>query len=108
MLKIIFNKLYCILSSGSTTQRAFLQMTARVRHLSDYNILVLNECLKLNQTMNFWNFEEVKTGLLYSKNINLNTTYNQLENGTYKIINTLEEYDTNYIYNKTELLNKNA
>ena len=56
-------------------------MTARVRHLSDYNILTLNECFKLNTTTNFWNFDEVKNGLLYSKNINLSTTYNKLENG---------------------------
>ena len=103
-----FNKLYCILSSGSTSQRAFLQMTARVRHLSDYNILTLNECFKLNSTTNFWNFDEVKNGLLYSKNINLNTTYNKLENGTYQKIDKHEEYDINYIYNKTELLNKNS
>ena len=59
-IKGIFNKLYCVVCGGSTSPRAFLQMTARIRHLNNNTINILNNSLKINDCRNFWTFEETK------------------------------------------------
>ena len=70
-----FNKLYCVLSDGSCSARSFLQMTARVRHLNDNNILILNESFKLNKTTNYWNYEDIEPNIKYISNDILKTQY---------------------------------
>jgi hypothetical protein len=101
-----FNKLFCVLSDGSASQRSFLQMTARIRKLNDNNILILNECFKLNKTCNFWNFEEVEPIIKYIKNISSDVQYIEKDNKIIKV-NKISSYDNNYIYNQIEKLNKN-
>ncbi len=47
-----FNKLFFILSYGSCSQSAFLQMTARIRKLNNNNITILNKCFNNNDISN--------------------------------------------------------
>ena len=74
-------------------------MTARIRNLNIYDILTLNTCFKMNETTNFWNFEDVKYGLLHSKKLNLNISFNELQDGKFKLVTALSNYDINYIHN---------
>lgn len=105
-IKNCFNKLFCILSDCSASQRSFLQMTARIRHLNDNNILILNECFKLNKTSNFWNYDDVEPIIKYIKNISSDVKYIEKDNKIIKV-NKINSYDNNYIYNQIEKLNKN-
>ena len=101
-----FYQLFCILSDGSTSQRSFLQMTARIRQLENPEVIILNECFKLNSTTNFWSYEDVKPTLTYIKGFEFQTQYIEKNNQTY-ITKSLSAYDENYLYNRSERLNKN-
>jgi len=108
-IKGIFNKLYCVVCGGSTSPRAFLQMTARIRHLNDNSINILNNTLKINDCRNFWTFDETlnlleltteKTGKIKTISRNSNN----------KLIETFKQspYSNTYTFNKMEQLNNNT
>ena len=101
-----FNKIYGVLSSGSTSQRAFYEMLSRVRHITDNNVLLLHSNLNLNNVNNYWTYEEVKQGLVAIKSSELNYVYEQKGDNIVKSL-ALNLYDTNLIYNRVEELNKN-
>jgi nucleoside-triphosphatase THEP1 len=91
-----FNKIYGILSCQSTSQRAFFQMLSRIRKVSDKQIMVLNN-ITHSSNKDFWTFEEVKAGLIATRDNILQYKYVQKGN---KIIKTLglDNYDNNCIY----------
>jgi hypothetical protein len=101
-----FYQLFCILSDGSTSQRSFLQMTARIRNLENPDILILNECFKMNQTSNFWNYDDVKPMLSYIKDFQFTSKYVEKDNQIF-MVKSLSPYDENYLHNRIERLNKN-
>ena len=105
-----FYKIYGVISCGSTSQRAFLQMTARCRKIEDKTILILNEISKKVNTADYWTYKQVLEGLYYGHtNILNNVTdkyiYNELTK-LYEIKTELYLYDKISIYNKVEELNK--
>jgi len=103
-ITIPFEKLFCILSDGSVSQRSFLQMTARIRHLNNCNITLLNDSFKLNNCFSFWTFEELKE--CYKNNINyLSETQNILKNGIIETKYIMTNFDIIKIFNKQEMLN---
>ena len=101
-----FSNLFCILSASSCSQRSFLQMTGRIRKLTDNNITILNTCFKDNKTTNFWTYEEVEHALKYVKNMTTDKSYKTI-NEKLVLVQKLSAYDKNYIFNKLEKLNAN-
>jgi hypothetical protein len=99
-----FNKIYGILSCQSTSQRAFFQMLSRVRKVSNNQITILNN-ITYSDNKDFWTFDEVKAGLIATRDNILQ--YKYVQRGD-KIIKTLglDNYDNNSIYNRVEDLNK--
>jgi hypothetical protein len=55
-----FEKLYVILSMGSTSQRGLLQMCNRVKNLSSTNVKVLLNGMNYRTSANFCTYEEVE------------------------------------------------
>ena len=98
-----FHSVYGIFSTGSTSQRAFFQMLARVRKVSDNTITILNPGIKEKKTADFWIYQELKA--CYDELRKRDKNNIQFENG--KIQVSFDEYDNNFIYNEVEELNKN-
>lgn len=105
-----FDKIYIILSGGSTSQRGLNQMIARIRQLKDNNIHVfLNDIPLYKKSYKHYNIYELKNyyAELNAKSKQENSDV-QYENGEcvrnkYKF----SLYDTiNMIYNEQELRNK--
>jgi len=103
----MFNNLYCIVCGGSTSPRSFLQMTARIRHLNNNNIKILNNALKNNNCFNYWEYDEIKNMLKNSHKLKMQSTLHQENNKTYEKFK-LTPYSETYIYNKLEKLNNNS
>lgn len=104
--KLHFNKIYGIFSNNSTSPRSFLQMLARIRKTTDNEIIINNSIdFKLNECELF-HFSEVKNNLSYLKCFEKTGTYVKKNDGKkiYKI--SFDTYTTNFIYNYTEILNK--
>ena len=109
-----FDKMYGIVCYKSTSSRAFCQMMARIRKIKDNNIYILNEQFEMNyltprninkiMKTNFYVYDEVKTGILQLEDIKTKKKIIK-ENGKNFIVNEIELYDENYIYNKCEQLN---
>ena len=60
-ITIKIKKLYGILSAGSSSQRAFLQMAARCRNVEAREIPLLRDpSFKVNRNFHFWTFAEVE------------------------------------------------
>ena len=101
-----FNKMYGVLSDGSTTPRGLLQMFARIRRIKETEILILN-CGMLDNNLgqyDYFNFEDVKASVTALENIKL-TSQNVMINGKMCRENKISGYDINYIHNKVESLN---
>ena len=103
----MFNNLYCIVCGGSTSPRSFLQMTARIRHLNNNNINILNHSLNNNKCSNYWEFGEVKNMLNDSHELKMKRETQQEGDNTYTIFK-MTPYSETYIYNKLEKLNNNS
>ena len=124
----IFNRCYIVLSNQSTSPRALLQMTARIRHYIDDNILCLiPKEMNDNITANIMTYEKMRdekyevlnpSGLLNilihndteeynKKNYFLNDLTNRILNKgwTYTILK--DDYMSNNIYNDKEAQIKN-
>ena len=97
---------YCIVSAGSTSQRACFQMLSRVRNYESDNILIYTNNLKDLPISDFYNFEEVKQSLIDNRDKILKYSYVKENNELTRVL-SLDSYDTNTIYNRTEELNKN-
>ena len=102
-----FYKIYGVLSCQSTSQRAFYQMLSRVRKVQDKEIMILNEGIPNKDTANFWGFDEVKAGLIATRDNILQYKYIEREGKTIKTL-SIDQYDLNSIYNRVEELNKNS
>jgi len=104
-----FQKMYGILTDGSTTPRGFLQMCARIRKLENNEILLLNDGKFSNHIVDaemYFYFEEVKNSILALEGIQLKTV-DVVINGKLCKSTKLTPYDVNYIYNRVEELNAN-
>jgi len=109
-----YDRMYGLICNKSISPRAFCQMMARIRKLTYTNIVILNEQFEMdylqpkfiNKIMktNFYRYEEVKQGVLSLENINLKKVIIE-KNGKKIMINKLDLYDENYIYNRMEQLN---
>jgi hypothetical protein len=101
-----FDKIYGVISEGSCSQTAFFQMMKRVRKVKEKTVEILNYSnFKLN-TYRPWTFEEVKEGMLYNGEIRLATTYTDTEDGVQIHRQSLNSFQTNFIFNKVVELNK--
>jgi len=104
--KGIFNKLYCIICGCSTSPRAFLQMTARIRNLNDTTINILNTSLYLNDKCNFWEYEDAKELLKMNNEIILERTTIKKDDKILEV-NKISPFMSTLIFNKVEALNNN-
>jgi hypothetical protein len=101
-----FDKIYGIVCLHSTSQRAFCQMLSRVRKINDSTIKILN--VNFNITLNEitennkYQYDEIKHSLI---NLDVIKMKELINNG--KIKKELELYDSNYVFNKIEILYKN-
>jgi hypothetical protein len=101
-----FDKIYGVISEGSCSQTAFFQMMKRVRKVKEKTVEILNYSnFKLN-TYRPWTFEEVKEGMLYNGEIRLATSYTDTEDGVQIHRQSLNSFQTNFIFNKVVELNK--
>jgi hypothetical protein len=102
-----FYKLFGIFSDRSTSPRAFCQMMARIRHLDDNNISILNTVFKLYKNSPImWKFQEVEGALKQLKELHYNRTVEIIDGQPAEQF-LINSYDINYIHNKLEKLNKN-
>ena len=109
-----FDRMYGLVCNKSSSPRAFMQMMARIRKLKNDNITILNEQFEMNflnpknikriLNTNLYIYDEVKQGVLSLENINLKKTIIE-KDGKMIMINKLDIYDENYIYNRMEQLN---
>jgi hypothetical protein len=97
-----FDKMYVILSSGSTSQRGLMQMTNRVRQLRDLNVEVLLNKLPFHSKANFYCFDEVSA--MFDNHIN-NAPLTIDQDGNLRSSNAV--FDIVNKYNQMESLNKN-
>ena len=100
-----FDNIFGIISDGSCSQRAYFQMLARVRKITDAEIMILNSTgMKLNNC-NLWSFSEVKDALIENQNINMTRRYENVGENI-KTIMKIDFFDELFIHNKVEELNK--
>jgi len=102
-----FDSLYPMLSCGSCSQESFFQMISRVRHFTSNIIKTYKGDIPDYDFSDFWNFEEVKAGMIESRDAILKPMYVK-HNGYTERQLKLEPYNINAIYNKIEDLNKNS
>jgi hypothetical protein len=101
-----FDHLYALIICGSCSQESFFQMISRVRHLKSNIIKTYKGDIPDYEFSDFWNFEEVKAGMIESRDCILKPMYVK-QNGQIERLLKLEPYNVNAIYNKIEDLNKN-
>ena len=101
------DKIYGILSTKSTSQRAFMQMLSRCRKVKDNKINILLNDLPFYENACYYTFYETRDYVisLYQKYLKKETI---MENGKMKIKYIYDEYVNNLVYNKQEELNKNS
>ena len=105
-IKNCFSRLFGILSDKSTSPRAFCQMMARIRHLINNKITILNTVFKYNKNPYIWNYTEVYNSLKQLKELNYNRTIELIDGKPVEKFN-IDTFDNNYVHNKLEKLNKN-
>lgn len=100
-----FHKAYIILSDKSTTPRALMQMTSRVRKFHDSNIMVFTNSIPFHEFQYIYQYQEIKTYLNQINNTINNTTIN-----TNQDFNHITKQLLNDIicYNQTETLNRSC
>ena len=102
---IHFDNIFGIISDGSCSQRAYFQMLARVRKISDLEIVILNSTgMKINNCIP-WYYDEVKCALIENQNINMTRRYENVGDNI-KTVMKIDFFDKLFIYNKVEELNK--
>lgn len=100
-----FNNIFGIISDGSCSQRAYFQMLARVRKITDSNIIILNSTsMKLNNCC-LWNYDEVKNALIENQDIHMTRKYEPIGDNI-KTVMKIDFFDELFIFNKVEELNK--
>jgi len=113
-----FDKMYCMLSSESTSQRGFLQMCARIRYLKNNNIMIYLNHIPYYESAHPYTYSEAKQFFLsiynkYNKRkiiINPETKKSEIqyENSLFNeilIYNILEKENKNSAYFVPILLN---
>ena len=102
---IHFDNIFGIIADGSCSQRAYFQMLARVRKISDLEIVILNSTgMKLNNCIP-WYYDEVKCALIENQNINMTRKYENVGDNI-KTVMKIDFFDELFIHNKVEELNK--
>ena len=101
------NKIYGILSTKSTSQRAFMQMLARCRKVKDNKINILLNDLPYYENACYYTFNEARDYVisLYHKYLKKEHV---IEDNKMKIRYVYDDYVNNLVYNKQEELNKNT
>ncbi len=101
------DKIYGILSSKSTSQRAFMQMLSRCRKVKNKEINILLNNLPFYENSCYYTFTETRDYVIsiYQKHLK---RVNIMEDGFMKIKYVYDEYVNNLVYNKQEELNKNS
>lgn len=103
---IHFDKIFGILSNGSTSQRSFLQMLSRVRKLTDNEIIILNDKqFTIRNIKNYVTYEDAQQQMKEMNSFKMVTEYKTINNKRVKTIN-YDNYTTNFIYNMVEDRNK--
>ena len=102
-----FYKLFCILSTGSCSERSLIQMTYRVRKFVCNEVLVYTNGLKYSEIENFYTFKEVEQYVTELNGSKLSKSY-ILDPKTHKMIfkTNMDLYDKMVIYNEQENQNK--
>jgi len=96
-----FDCIYAEVITGGCSQESFFQMISRVRHLKSKIIKTYKDDIPDYEFSDFWNFEEVKAGMIESRDCILKPMYVK-ENGQIERLLKLEPYNVNAIYNKIE------
>lgn len=112
-----FDKIYCIIKNGQMTcsQRAFLQMVGRIRHVGDPIIncyykgpVILDSAIYIyDDVLSYFRYYEELNGKKIIENVNYTKI---IKNGMVKMIRDKTDvslFDHISIYNEVEQLNKN-
>lgn len=97
-----FDNFFGILSSGSTSQRCFLQMCARIRKLTDLNIHISLKGLPYIENPELFTFNEAKQYIM--NQIGYDYKFDKNHKKSYILL--LTKYYTMMAYNKLEEMNK--
>lgn len=98
-----FDKLYVVLSEGSTSQRGLCQMANRVRNLKDLNVECYLNGLTYREKANVYTFDEVD--IMFNKH--LTSTTDLVVNTEGNLESAGKAFTTVNKYNYLESLNKN-
>ena len=101
-----FYKCYGLFVAHTTSQRAFFQMLARVRHFESDDILILAENFKYNE-IKLYTFNELKNCLKLF-NTNFFDEVKETKDDKLLITKKLNNYGVNFIYNLLEQQNKKS
>lgn len=99
------DKLYCVLSDKSTSQRAFLQMCSRIRKIREKKIYVYSNGLPHIKNADLITYNEMDEHLETLRK-GVKVRYEETTNGDVNIIRELELYDKIKVYNEVEIHNK--
>jgi hypothetical protein len=99
-----FDKIFGIITNNTSSQRAFMQMLARVRKTTDNVINILNTDFELNEVNEYFTFFDAMEASKEMDQFKLNKKFD-IVNKTYKIC--YDNYYTNYLYNIVEEQNMN-
>jgi hypothetical protein len=102
----LFYSLFCIISPDSTSPRAFLQMTARIRKLINNDINILNVKMT-NNNIPFYEYEELKEYMKTLNKLEMDRYIETIDGKRIEIFK-LSPYNTLQIYNKLEKINGKA
>jgi len=102
-----FDKLYLILTGGSTSPRGAIQMTCRIRNFTDNNVQTLIKGLSTSTTESLWNSKELVELYKYLHD-DENTTVKHIEmDGKIQVIKEIDLFSKILVDNEVENLNKN-
>ena len=104
-----FDRMYCILSARSTSQRGFLQMCSRVRKLTNKDVFVYTNGFKFRRYANFYTYNETKQYLTETnrKACKKKRVYDK-QRKMYVTKLDFDLYDEIRVYNEQERLNKES
>jgi hypothetical protein len=99
-VKKYFYKIFGVISCGSCCPRDFYQMLARIRYPELNDITVFNNNIT-GKSKSFFTFDEVKNAMIETRKLKI-----IYKDGKSRQDIDFDVYTINYIYNKTEDLNK--
>lgn len=104
------DKLYCILSARSTSQRAFMQMCARIRKIRDDTINIYANGLIDRKEVEYYSYDDIKEYLREIPEVESDVVIDNATGRTKMIKKVIdfELYDEIKIYNVMESSNKNG